>query len=633
MSKQLTLLCVHGVSHSEIDAEFQASWTKAITKAVQSCDPELRPTIDFLEYDDLFDKAELKLETYSVALGKLLVSSVIHGIGDLFSRSRGIADLPEVLKWTAGMVAQWATDAELREKLRDAVLAKMASRSYDVVLAHSLGSLICYDTFVRNPDEIKDGIFVSFGSQIGNPAVRDVFAGRLNPLAGHKWYHLFNPDDHVLTYPITMAANNFEEVVAQFDIPNDVLNHSAPWYLAHVNVIAGVWRNVLQVQPSRAFGMASRAVASVSRTPNRRALLIGINNYPDPSNVLEGCVNDVFLMSSVLQESGFDPEDIRIVLNDRATTDGIMERLHWLLDGVQDKDERVLFYSGHGAQIPGYNVKEEPDHVDECLVPHDFDWSPARAIRDKQFCEMYSQLPYGCYFVAMFDCCHSGGLTRDGGPRIRGLTPPDDIRHRALRWNQYEKMWVPRDFPVLNPSLAEKKIGAEYLGRNGATRRLGRAMTLRTRPNDEFDKTRKELGHHGPYLPILLEACQEQQLSYEYRDGATSYGAYTFCMAKALREHREQGVNLSFRELNDHVTKKLQRLKYNQTPNLIGQKDILKQPIPWAGAVKGPAAETTATKTAGTTGAGKTSKARTRKTTSGKGSPAKRGSAKKGVTK
>lgn len=51
-------------------------------------------------------------------------------------------------------------------------------------------------------------------------------------------------------------------------------------------------------------------------------------------------------MSSVLQESGFEPEDIRIVLNDRATTQGIMDRLHWLLDGVRDGDERMLFYSG-----------------------------------------------------------------------------------------------------------------------------------------------------------------------------------------------------------------------------------------------------------------------------------------------
>ncbi|MEH2508022.1 hypothetical protein V1290_006833 [Bradyrhizobium sp. AZCC 1578] len=169
---------------------------------------------------------------------------------------------------------------------------------------------------------------------------------------------------------------------------------------------------------------------------------------------------------------------------------------------------------------------------------------------------------------------------------------------------------MPRDFPKLNPSLADKKIGAEYLGRNGATRRLGRAMTLRTKPNDEYDRTRRELEHSGPYLPILLEACQEQEFSYEYRDGATSYGAYTYCMAKVLREHRDRGANLSFHELNDLVTKKLHRLKYNQTPNLVGQKDILKHPLPWgdrgkAAAATGAGAETGAART-GKAKAGKT---------------------------
>ena len=238
----------------------------------------------------------------------------------------------------------------------------------------------------------------------------------------------------------------------------------------------------------------------------------------------------------------------------------------------------------------GYDAKDEPDHVDECLVPYDFDWSPAHAILDNQFCELYSQLPYGSHFVAMFDCCHSGGITRDAGPRVRGVTPPDDIRHRALRWEPSEQMWVPRDFPALNRSLGERKNGADYVGHNGATRRLGRAMRLRTKPDKEYDRTRKELGHLGPYLPILLEACQEQEFSYEYRDGATSYGAYTFCMAKVLRDNRTRGVNLSFADLNELVKAKLHRLKYDQTPNLVGAKKLCAQPVPWATAGKGAAA-------------------------------------------
>ncbi len=275
-------------------------------------------------------------------------------------------------------------------------------------------------------------------------------------------------------------------------------------------------------------------------------------------------------------------EEIRVVLDDRATTEGIMDRLHWLLDGVRAGDERVLFYSGHGAQIPGYGASDEPDHYDECLVPWDFDWTPAHAILDKQFCELYSQLPYESHFVAVFDCCHSGGITRDGGPRVRGLTPPDDIRHRALRWLPQEHMWVARDFPSSNRSLAGKKDGRDYLGISGATNRLGRSAALRTLPNAKYDAARKALGHFGPYLPILLEACQEQQLSYEYRHGATSYGAYTFCMAQVLRELREAGNNPTFAQLNAQVAKKLRRLAYDQTPSLVGAKSRVNLPLPWS---------------------------------------------------
>jgi hypothetical protein len=579
MSKPLALLCVHGVGHQEADPQFEASWREAITAALRAHDPGAQPEIDFLHYDEIFDHAPLDAATYAKAMAQLLKSAVVHSIGDLFERTRGLS---ERVGWTAGMVAQWSTEPVLRGRTRTALLAQLKAKPYDAVLGHSLGSLICYDTFVRNPQAASGKVFVSLGSQIGNPAVRDVFAGRLQPLEGRHWYHLFNPDDHVMTCEISLASDRFRQVEVPFDLPGDPLNHDATAYLCHRNAVETVWRELAGGPTPRAFANVARGLARATAKPTRRALLVGINEYPDPASRLEGCVNDVFLMSSVLQESGFDAEDIRVVLDDRATTKGILERLHWLLDGVREGDERMLYYSGHGAQIPGYGAKDEPDRVDECLVPWDFDWTPQHAILDRQFCELYSQLPYESHFVAVFDCCHSGGITRDGGPRIRGLEPPDDIRHRALRWVPREQMWVPRDFPVANESLAAGKDGRNYLGANGATYRLGRAASLRTLPNREYDATRKALGHHGPYLPILLEACQEQELSYEYRHGATSYGAYTFCLAQVLRTHRARGANPTFAELSEEVTQKLRRLAYNQTPVLVGAKHRIAQPIPWS---------------------------------------------------
>jgi hypothetical protein len=93
------------------------------------------------------------------------------------------------------------------------------------------------------------------------------------------------------------------------------------------------------------------------------------------------------------------------------------------------------------------------------------------------------------------------------------------------------------------PAVAESLAGAiagrgRVRGTEGRTYRIGRAVSLRGLPKPSLQSERRALRHKGPYLPIIIEACQEQQLSYEYRDGATSYGAFTFSLAKVLRETR-----------------------------------------------------------------------------------------------
>ena len=77
------------------------------------------------------------------------------------------------------------------------------------------------------------------------------------------------------------------------------------------------------------LGFATVAGPGIAAT---HGLVVGINDYPEASQRLEGCVNDVFTMSAVLQERGFEPEAIRTCLDGRATADGILSRLRWLLD-------------------------------------------------------------------------------------------------------------------------------------------------------------------------------------------------------------------------------------------------------------------------------------------------------------
>jgi hypothetical protein len=232
------------------------------------------------------------------------------------------------------------------------------------------------------------------------------------------------------------------------------------------------------------------------------------------------------------------------------------------------------------------------------------------AVTDKQFLNLYSQLPYDNHFAAIFDCCHSGGMTREGARKARGITPPDDIRHRALRWNAELQMWEDRPYASPNPSpiirhksnvktvraehanvmavraelVNPMTVRAELVEAQVSTHhRIGRAISLRSMAKKQYDATRKTLKHHGLYLPVILEACQEEQLSYEYRHGTQSYGAFTYSLAATLRASRGKKVNPSFVQLLDRVEERLKKLKYQQVPNLVGPREVLREGLPWCG--------------------------------------------------
>ncbi|MGH7896627.1 MAG: caspase family protein, partial [Candidatus Binatia bacterium] len=403
----------------------------------------------------------------------------------------------------------------------------------------------------------------------------------------HYWHHLYNEEDDVFTAPIKIwDASNFRQVDTPFDI-GGFADHSAVEYLGHVNTVENVWRSIAEQRiNARAFG-ATRArretPAALVRAGrrNRRALLVGINQYPQEADRLDGCVNDVFLMSSVLQECEFPPDSIRVCLDERATAAGIVERLKWLLDDPRPGDERIFYFSGHGATIPEYGENMEPDRKTETLVPWDFDWSVERAIVDDQIFALYSQLPYAIRFAMILDCCHSGGMHRQGRAKVRGLTPPDDVRHRELKWDSAADMWVPRDFERLNRRFSSKRdVNAAFFGADGAATRIGRASLVRGQSEAEYRRLKRHTGTSriGPYLPLIIEACGEKELSYEYRHGVTSYGAFTFSLCLELRKRKR----ISFERLVKVTADRLADLGYEQRPQILGPRAVVGGRVPWS---------------------------------------------------
>jgi metacaspase-1 len=593
--KKVKILGVHGLGDHR-NRTWEEDWTAALLAAfpgqrAASDRERVRLDFAFVTYDDIFEQVDLSVWQTMQAVWKLARSGAATALG----RRRGVlSDVSDRVRWTAGYVVAWVEHEAFKERTRQRLLDAVVAEQPDFVVAHSLGSLVTYDAFshadagrATAAAALRRCRYVTLGSQIGNPfVVKNLTAGRIDALPVRYWHHLYNEEDDVFTAPIKLwGATNFEQVNTPFDIEG-FADHSAVEYLKHVNTVENVWRPAAEQRiDARAFGAArarreSPVVLRRQGRLQRRALLVGINQYPREEDRLEGCVNDVFLMSSALQECGFAPESIRVCLDERSTAQGIIERLKWLLDDPRPGDERVFYYSGHGARIPEYGENMEPDRKVETLVPWDFDWSPERAVVDDQIFGLYSQLPYGTRFAMILDCCHSGGMHRQGGARVRGLNPPDDIRHRELRWDSATDMWVARDFKRLNRQFSSRpEVNAAFFGEDGDSTRIGRASLVRGQTEREYRQLKRRAGSArvGPYLPLIIEACQEHEFSYEYRHGVTSYGAFTDSLCLELRRRRR----VSFQRLVDVTGARLADLGYAQQPQILGPRAVVNARVPW----------------------------------------------------
>lgn len=90
-------------------------------------------------------------------------------------------------------------------------------------------------------------------------------------------------------------------------------------------------------------------------------------------------------------------------------------------------------------------------------------------------------------------------------------------------------------------------------------------------------KKQKSVMARGPYLPLIIEACGEEEFSYEYRHGATSHGAFTFSLASILRREK----TITFEELVAKTREQLADLQYAQEPRILGPTKIVKHKVPW----------------------------------------------------
>lgn len=247
--------------------------------------------------------------------------------------------------------------------------------------------------------------------------------------------------------------------------------------------------------------------------PDRHALLIGINRYPKIRGAeLAGCHNDVELMRSLLERRfSFPPRNLEILLDEQATQAGIRAAFARLIARVSRDDIAYVHYSGHGSRL---RDPSRPDRVIESLVPHDSGRSPLgpnRDILDRELDAWVRQLDdAGARVVLVFDCCHSGSVTRDVA---MGMA--------AARARQ-----IPPDYRDPGTSYEGARTGAE-----DTTRDI--IFEARKRLSGWLSESREAL---------LIAACRAEEKACEHAatvgDAIVRHGALTYFLAQALARAR-----------------------------------------------------------------------------------------------
>ena len=160
----------------------------------------------------------------------------------------------------------------------------------------------------------------------------------------------------------------------------------------------------------------------------KHALFIGINSYPQLDNKdLRGCLNDVALMADVLGERfGFPAENMRFLRDAEATRDNVLAAFDGLVDRVEDDDIVTVVYAGHGSRL-----RDPHGGADllESMVTYDSgrgDLGPNRDVLDYEIDWFVQRLNHKTpYVTLLFDCCHSGSVTRDAFGSLTREVEPD----------------------------------------------------------------------------------------------------------------------------------------------------------------------------------------------------------------
>lgn len=307
--------------------------------------------------------------------------------------------------------------------------------------------------------------------------------------------------------------------------------------------------------------------------PKHYALLIGIDHYFEyrlPSGVyypkLGGCVRDITKVYNFLTERiKIDPANIIKLTASLGGANPVEPESEWptynnmiaafdeLTTKVNKGDQVYIQYSGHGGRTTTmFPAIKGPNEFDEALVPLDIGKAgdpDARYLRDAEIHKLIKRLlAEEVRLTVVFDCCHSGGATRNSGGAVkRGIGKADSSP-------------APTDSKVapLNELIADWPVD------EAANSRV--AVGVASRNAESQSEWRFETKGY-----TLFAACRANESAFEYPfNGRESNGALTYWLLDTLSN---AGPDFTWKMAADRVTAKVHGQFAAQMPMLQGEID------------------------------------------------------------
>ncbi len=259
---------------------------------------------------------------------------------------------------------------------------------------------------------------------------------------------------------------------------------------------------------------------------SKKALCVGINDYPYDGSDLNGCVNDAHAWADLLiSHYDFPQNGVSLLIDAQATKAAILAGLKTLLGGANAGDVLVFTNSSHGTYVADTNG-DEPQY-DEALCPYD---CADNLLVDDELRELFRTLPDGVHLTVISDSCFSGTVTRAGlSEIIPGLKTPDDRRVRFL-----------------NPALRGDPIIANPW--KAKTKRKGKY------PESGMKET-------------LFSGCTDKEYSYDALIDGKYHGAMTYFAVQAIQA---ADYKITLQQLYTRVNFLLDDAGYPQHPQLEG---------------------------------------------------------------